>query len=370
MDKQNSKASNILPLEVIEKKSKTPKKINPNSFENSQLNLFQDFLANKPEEKDKLSNAIELWDSTPKYPITLQAQNKLRNKSGGLPLLKLEFKFGDTNYKVEITPAKIEVPNKDTGAIELLEFYPSANEELVEEALRKLAAEQFRGYFDKSGSRSGVVFTLYQLEAELKKRKHARSLTEIQRSLTILNKSSIEIQTVDKNGDTAFGRSNYLPVLGGVTRQQYQTNPNSKWLAQFHPLVTESIENLTYRQYNYEKLMNHSTQLARYVHKLLIIKYTFASHAQPFKMQFSTVERDSALLNQYSLKRQAVAALDSALKELVKNKVLMSWSKSVVRGEKNKIVDVVYLLVASVELIQEVKASNLRLKNAKQVIVY
>ncbi len=369
MANQNSKASNIVPLEARDKKNKAPKKISPNSFENPQLTLFQDFLANKPEDKGRLSNAIDLWDSTPKYPITLQAQTKMRNANGGLPLLKLEFKFGDTNYKVLISPAKIEIPNKDTGKVELMEFYPSANEELVEEALRKLATDQFQGYFDRAGSRSGVVFSLYMLQEELRKRKHARSLTEIHRSLTILNKSSIEIQVEDNAGGTAFGSSSYLPVLGGVTRKQYEENSNSRWIAQFHPLVTESIANLTYRQYNYEKLMDHDLQLTRYIHKLLIIKYTFASHLKNFDLRFSTVKRDSALLNQYKLKRQAVAVLDKAIQELETSKVIMSSTKTVVRGEKMKIEDVVYTLVASNDFIQEVKASNKRLTEAKKALL-
>ena len=55
------------------------------------------------------------------------------------------------------------------------DFYPSANEELVEHALRKLAVEQQAGYFDKINHCSGVVFTLYQLRQELENRGHARS---------------------------------------------------------------------------------------------------------------------------------------------------------------------------------------------------
>ena len=66
------------------------------------------------------------------------------------------------------------------------EYYASANEELVEDALRKIATEQQSGYFDKRNYRSGVVFTLYALREELRRRGHARSYQEIVLALNIL----------------------------------------------------------------------------------------------------------------------------------------------------------------------------------------
>jgi hypothetical protein len=31
-------------------------------------------------------------------------------------------------------------------------------------------------------------------------------------------------------------------------------DPTAKWIVQFHPLVTQSIDSLTYRQFNYAQM--------------------------------------------------------------------------------------------------------------------
>src|ERR1700722_18373169 len=47
-------------------------------FENQQLNLFQTFLCNTEEEQGQLSNAVDLWDSVPRYSTSRQAMTKAR----------------------------------------------------------------------------------------------------------------------------------------------------------------------------------------------------------------------------------------------------------------------------------------------------
>jgi hypothetical protein len=60
-------------------------------FRNAQLDLFQSFLCNTEDERDRLSNTIDLWDSLPKYAVSRQAMTKLRKDGGFLELLELEF---------------------------------------------------------------------------------------------------------------------------------------------------------------------------------------------------------------------------------------------------------------------------------------
>ena len=79
-----------------------------------------------------------------------------------------------------ISPARVD----DRGG--------SQTEELVEEALRKLAIDQYAGFFDKPTFRSGVAFTIYQVREELKKHGHTHSYQEIVLALNILSKSVIE----------------------------------------------------------------------------------------------------------------------------------------------------------------------------------
>jgi hypothetical protein len=50
----------------------------PTEFQNAQLSLFQSVLCNTEEERERFSNAIDLWDSVPRYSMSRQAQAKAR----------------------------------------------------------------------------------------------------------------------------------------------------------------------------------------------------------------------------------------------------------------------------------------------------
>lgn len=352
--------------------TKTPKKKTSDNvipfptkrdFKNPQMDLFQGFLCNDEAEHDQRSNTLDLWDSVPRYSVSRQAMNKMRTERGFLDLLKLDFQYRGTPMKAVIQPARIEEEDGTTR-----DYYPSANEELVEDALRRIAAEQNQGYLDQPNHRSGVVFTLHQLRQELQARGHTRSYQEIIQSLTILVSSSIRLLAGDGNSE-GFAVSNYLSGLAVVSRQKLNEDPDAKWIAQFHPLVTQSMESLTYRQFNYHQMMSHSTQLARWLHKQLSLKFTFASIGTKFDLHYSTVKRDSGLLEGYSRQRDAIKTLESALAELKTNRVLMLIEKKCTYGARGKLEDVVYSLFASREFIAEAKSANKRHSMAKENLV-
>lgn len=340
------------------KKSKSMLLPTENDFRNTQLDLFQSFLCNTAAERDQLSNTSDLWDSVPRFSVSRQAMNKMRTQDGFLNLLELNFNYRGTSLRAIIQPARVREADGTT-----LDYYPSANEELVEDALRKIATDQQKGFFDKPNYRSGVVFSLYMLREELKRRGHARSYQEIVRSLKILSGSLIEIQADNGQEVEAFTRSNYLPTLTAVSRRKLQEDPNAKWMAQFHPMVTHSIDALTYRQFNYHRMMSHSTQLARWLHKQLALKFTFASYTNLFEMLYSTVKRDSSLIN-YGRERAGIAALEAAFTELQEQSVLMRFEKQEITLARGKIDDVKFILYPSQEFIREMKAANKRATDA------
>lgn len=339
-------------------------------FQNRQLGLFQQFLCNTDDERQRFSNSIELWDAVPRYSISRQAMVKMRDERGNLPLLQLEFEYRGTKFSVSIQATQIEEKDENNkpkkskdGKPVTTAYYPSANEELVEEVLRKLAVDQEHGFLinEKSTARSGVVFSLYQLREELKQRGHTRSFDEIKLSLDILSGSNIKIIANSPTSiDLPFGKSNYLAALTGVTRKDMTIDPGKKWMAQFHPFVTASIDKLSYRQFNYHQLMSHTTQLARWLHKQLILKYTFASRLKPFEIRYSTIKRDSSMLYNYARPRKAQEACDFSINELITNGVLATLERRIEAGERGKILDIVYTLVPSNEFVAEVKAANKR----------
>lgn len=325
-------------------------------FKGKQLDLFRSFLCNGDKERDRLSNTLDLWDSVPRYSVSRQAMDKERKVRGFLDLKEINFHYRGTPLQAIIQPARVR--EKKDGATK--DYYPGANEELIEDALRKIAAEQHNAFFDKPNYRSGVAFTLYMLREELKKRGHTRSYQQIVLSLNILARSTIEIRTVDGKIGEGFAVNAYISGLSAVSKSTLADDPQAKWIVQFHPLVTQAIDALTYRQYNYAQMMNHSTQIARWLHKQLSLKFTFASIATTFEMRYSTIKRDSALFDGYRRTTAAIEALDDAFAELKTGKILMDFKKNLITGLRGKIDDAVYTLTPSLDFVAQIKAANKR----------
>ncbi|MDD3326592.1 MAG: hypothetical protein PHW25_05835 [Zoogloea sp.] len=328
------------------------------------MSLFQTFLANTDQQRETLSNACDLWDCIPRYAVSRARMNSMRTPEGFLEVLEVPFHYRQRQLTALIYPARVR--GADGRRVS---YYPSAREELIEHALRKLATEQQAGFFDRPDYRSGVRFSLYRLRRELEQQGHSLRYDELVEGLDILSLSAIEIVAKGADGEEGFARATYLTALAGVNRTDYEADREARWLAQFHPLVTRSIDEVTYRQFNYQRLMNCDAQLARWLLCQLVIKYTQASMIDGFDMRFSTIKRDSALLNGYGRVRDAVAALDEAWEELKSLGALHSIDKKEHRGGRNKIEDVTYTIKAARDFSAEQKAANRRRNDAQRDVV-
>jgi hypothetical protein len=339
--------------------AKTLPKPTKAEYDNRQLSLFQTFLCNTDEEREQLSHAIELWDSTPRYSFNRKAMNKARVNGQFLERQKLEFHYKGCVYTLIASPALLE----DSDGVDRA-YLPGATEELVEQALRKLAIDKHAGYFDKPNYRSGVIFSLHELRRELKERGHTRSLQECVHALNVLAHSVLTIKP-HAEGEAQITAA-CLPSLIAVSRAKLDTDPKSKWQVQFHPLVTKSIDRLDYRQHNYQLAMSLGSQLARWLNTQLVLKCTAASVMTPFEMRYSTIRRDSHLLDSNARPRDSIALLENAFKELERRDVLMQFTRNNILGQRGKLLDVVFKLTPSLRFVAEVKAANKRLQLAHQ----
>jgi hypothetical protein len=104
--------------------------------------------------------------------------------------------------------------------------------------------------------------------------------------------------------------------------------------------------------------MSLPTPLSRWLHKRLSHQYTNAGLMQPYKIKFSTIERDSGLLH-HSRRSANRKAIDSAMSALEKRNVFLSVSCQEERKGR-EIVDVLYTLTAHPNFISEVMAANAR----------
>jgi hypothetical protein len=101
---------------------------------NIQYDLFTTFFGKN---KHALSNTIELWDAIPKYAVSPRLQNVRRDGNGRLPVHSQEFEYRPSHRdtpaitcRLKVQPAAIEV---EPGRF--VDFYPSTDEELIEEII-------------------------------------------------------------------------------------------------------------------------------------------------------------------------------------------------------------------------------------------
>jgi hypothetical protein len=339
------------------------RKTSPDSLDvNKQYDLFTTFFG---KDKRDLSNTIELWDAIPKYAVSPRQQNARRDDNGRLPVHVQEFEYRPSHgepvtvtCRLKVQPASIEV---NPG--QFVDFYPSTDEELIEEVLKKIFSDQQYGMHSAEAHESWVRFTLYMIRKELKNREKTRSLDEIKRSLEIMSRAVYEIEFQGQSKGLKYTNP-ILNDLTRITRDDYKQDPNAMWTARLPALVSKSINDVTYRQFNYATLMSLPTPLARWFHKRLSHRYTNAGILHPYHIRYSTIERDSGLLHhsRTSANRKAV---DDALNELIQRNVLLNVSSDVQR-EGREVVEVLYVLHAHPDFVAEVKAANARQRDHRQ----
>lgn len=337
--------------------AKTPPEKAP---ESTQYDLFGTFFGDARD----LSNTIELWDAIPKYGISARTQNRLRDKGGRLPIDEYEFEYRPSSVvnsppircKLSIQAASIKSDDGQT------DFYPSVDEELIEQVLKKIFTDQNYGLHDVRQNESWVRFTLYMIRKELQARGKTRSYQEIIRSLEIMTRSILEVEIIGK-GKRLLYTNPILTDLTRITRSDYLDDPKSMWCARLPAIVSKSINELTFRQFNYGTNMSLSTPLARWLQTTLSHQYTNASLQHPYGMLYSTIKRDSRHLH-HSRTTANLEAVDSALKELAERHVILSYSVER-RMKGRKIEDAMFQLTPHPDFIKEMKAANARAREAR-----
>lgn len=261
-------------------------------------------------QEQKYSNSIELYDFIPKY-----FWGKAQRVDGQyLKPLEREFEHRGESYVVQIDPANIK--GKD-GVIR--SYFPSKREELVEDALRKFACEGQGLFLDEAAS---VTFTLNQLQEELRSRGHSFSKDELKDSLLVCAKTQLTVST--KDGRTLLV-SSLFETLGLQSREDHRAgNQKTFVFVRFNPLVTASIKQRTFRQFNYEKSMAYKSVIARRLHKRMAHYYVQASIGNSYSILLSTLIRDFGL-TAYASVAHNLRDVCLALDEMKEKDVLLNY---------------------------------------------
>lgn len=311
-----------------------------------QFDLFGSFIAN--DTKD-ISNTIELWESIPKFFFTPLLMKKLRSSDGLANPFSWSYTNGRSQYKVQIQPALIE---QEDGTF--LAFFPSSSEELIEETLKKIFADQQNGIHDPVNMESWVRFSLSMLARELKERNRERNRDQIKHSINVMKKCII---TVWCDGKEIFSGP-LLSDVYDVSRSDFLADSDALWIARLPLPISLGINDLIYRQFNYGRLMQCDEQLSRWLYKRLVNRFIQAGVDTTYTINFTEIQQSSGLLQMTSAQGNRLKVL-SCLDELKRVGVLHSYSFKEKKDGK-KITETTYTLLASDDFIKEQKAANKR----------
>lgn len=331
---------------------KSPKK-KIDDFEQSKPVQMELFEALMPAEK-QFSNTIEFYDFCPKY--VYWRVERLQDKF--LDRLERDFECRGQNYRISIDPAKI----KDSDGV-VRDYFPGVVEELVEDALRKLAVDGHGLFLD---DQAAVTFTLYELQQELAKTGHTYSLDQIKKALMVCVGTTIHLMTT--SGETVFS-DHLFETVGLNTREDWKgQGKKTKAFVRFNSLVTKSIKEGSWRQFNYEISMRFKHVVSRQLNKRMSHNFTQANLAANYNISLSTMIRDFGL-TPYKYMRDNLRYVLKALDEMVKKRVIRGYEvKNVYDADrKNKLVDAVIEIKPDIYFADQTIKANLKQKNVKQL---
>ena len=316
---------------------------------------FGTFVTNR---SARVSNTFEGWYQVPLFVFNSQLVRKLRGKDGTTGRThRISFRLGDSDrvFEIDISPAQILSPDGS----EQQAHYPGPSEERVLEALFHLAAQP--GCGASALGFAAVRFTYAALGDELTRHGHKMSHRQISLSLQILNQTRMIIR--DPKVKEPIYSGSPLPQIVRDT-----PSPDRRkivLIAEFSAPVAALIGRGSYRQIDYERLMQIRHPVARFLYKRLVHKYTYADMMNSYNFSFSSV-RSAGLLDSYNARvdRQRPVVKD-ALDELVERQVIRPSYDVAVRHAptgRRVVEDVVYTVAATKQFVMEQKAAGKRSK--------
>lgn len=314
---------------------------------NIQFELFKQFITN---DKNKVSNSIEIWERIPKYFFTTEQIKKLQPEKGQPDPYTWTYEEDGQIFNVEIQPALI----KKNGVYKA--YFPSYTEELIEEALKKILTIQNLGIHNPNKHETWVRFTLSMINKELRNRGKGRQIAKIKQAIAVMSGCII---TVYKNKKEVW-KGSILQDLVTVNREEYLEDSDSYHIARLPLFISHAIEYMQTRQFNYDRLMQCNGQLSRWIYRQLINRFKQASFDTSYHFLFKDL-KCSGLLQQ-KRERDNRKKVVEALKELIKQGVLVNYEMN--EQKKNrKIIDITYSVYPSKEFVHEQKAANKRAVN-------
>ncbi|ASL28919.1 hypothetical protein E0E54_13780 [Azotobacter chroococcum] len=219
-----------------------PEIVPPGQRDLEALRLFQSFLCNNETERTGLSNVIMLWEQIPKF-----SAEHLNDKSGIVPNdYKVDFTIAGHPFRLTLFPGTYypKVCKSDPKR-----RFPGAREQAVEQALNHIACAQAETHEVNGETLYRVCFTTREVARTLKGMGSTLSHGQIREALEVLSSTTMTISSRSEDGIKHEARRPILPSFERTTTDSDMAVGKDVWSAHLHPLVSNAIRNVTYRQY-------------------------------------------------------------------------------------------------------------------------
>lgn len=318
--------------------------IKADDVERIEIGQMKSFFLSQLAEKS-YSNTIELYDFIPKY--VWGKVERIQEKF--LDPIEREFEYRSQNYHVRISPARI----KDQDGTSR-DYFPGKREELVEDALRKLATS---GQGIMMDDRAGVFFTLYQLHHELKRNGRTYSIKQLKDALMICVGTTVQL--TDEQGQAILA-TGLFEAVGLQTKEDWAgKGEKTSAYVRFNGLVTKSIKAKTFRQFNYEVSMSYKSVISRQLHKRMSHHFKRAGLENPYSINLSSIIRSFGL-TAYQKISHNLRDVKAALNEMVEKEVVLKYeiSKILDQIKQNKISDFKIKIFPHPKFVNEIVSAN------------
>jgi hypothetical protein len=296
-----------------------------------QMLLFAPFFS------ERSNRVFDLYDALPRFVLTWKRE--VTDKSPKMINFS-NVRIGDQSITVTITPAVVidtsqpQPPPTRAGAPQRLPaklIFPGPREEIIEFALRRMAAVQHADMKIRTGKEADQVtltFKLSDLRWQLAEDGHHFKGAEIAEALNVLAKSKIQLsgevpdnvaQGYRWQSTQAYSMLEDLRVVNpknGDTPDGERTS----YFVSFHPLAAAAILQGRFFDHNHSRTMKLRKPLARWLIKRMSLKYRQASRGgvvarEGYTLSLSRIIAESGLLPEKRL-RDTVQRVRDAIDEL------------------------------------------------------
>lgn len=302
----------------------------------------------------RYANSVGLWDMTPWAVLYTDSDKRVENLF--LTTIERSFSHNGHDYRLTLRPARL----RDPGTRKEREEYPQEREQVVEIAIRQLAAMRQRLSIEKNEAVS-MTFGLYELQQELARSGRAYKYEEIREAIQILHGTQIEIARsdigVDEDGDgyTTVFSSTIFPSVVRRESDNSEKQSRNHYYVQFNKLIVDALRMLEFRQLSYETLMTLRS-VSRWVYKRLCHEIFHGSKTDPRIQHLRATEIIRNCGMDYSRLRDAFDRVTRAIEELEKigliEKIVLDVEYEATRGRKRK-ADIVYEITLTQDFLNQ-----------------